>query len=175
MKRVNIIIGRFQPLTYGHIKCIQNIYNIFNIPTIIIMINTPESKVDSRHPFSSNLLNTIYNEHFKMDPIIEKVVLYKNADIVKIGQMLKDMGYEISTWVCGEDRYNSYYNMVNKYKEDAQLPNDFRLINIKRTEDDISATQARNMLIRNDSKGFSLISPLSTYFEVLRKEILKLQ
>lgn len=174
MKRVNIIIGRFQPFTYGHLKCIQNVYNKHGLPTIIIMINTPESKVDLRHPFSSNLLNPIYNELFKMDPTIEKVILYKNANIVEIGKMLYEEGYEIASWVCGEDRFEAYSAMANKYKEDARLPLDFKMNMITRTNEDISATQARNLLINNDIKGFSIISPLTTYFKILRKEIMKL-
>lgn len=179
MKRVNIIIGRFQPFTKGHYKCVEEAWQKKHVPTVICMIETPETKVDQRHPFSSDMLIDLYNEWFKKDPKIEKIITVKNADIVKISEILD--GYEIVSWVCGTDRYDSYKTMAERYAEQAHLPEDFEVIEIKRTDEDVSATKARQALLDNNRTEFIKLVPsisLSTrlksdIFTILKDQILK--
>ena len=72
-------------------KGVSGYHNKLNVPTIICMINTKDEKVDEKHPFPSSLLLPLYNDAFKKNKMIEKVVLVANADIVKIGEMLKNI------------------------------------------------------------------------------------
>ena len=157
MKQVNIIVGRFQPITKGHIKCIETIWNKLHIPTIIVMIET--KKLDERHPFDSSVLLEVYKKMFASNEMIEDIITFKNADIVKIGGMLRESGYEIRSWVCGTDRYESYLNMSTKYAEQAFLPDDFEVIEIKRGDDDISATKLRTAIKNNDFETFVKLFP----------------
>ena len=181
MKKINIIIGRFQPFTKGHLKCINYIYRTFEIPTIIIMIETPDNRVDEKHPFSSSFLLPIYNELFRDYNEIEGVILTKSANIVEIGQILYDKGYVIDSWVCGTDRYSSYKRMSEKYKEQAHLSNEFKLIEIKRSNEDISATKVRQSLLNNNYFEFTECMPffpLKTHlklnlYNTLRDRLLK--
>lgn len=182
MKKINIIIGRFQPITKGHVKCMEYAYKDTGLPTILCMIETKESKLDSKHPFPSTLIEPLYNQILKGEKYFEKIVLVKNADIVKIGEVLKSQGYQIGAWTCGTDRYDSYKKMSDKYGEQAGLADDFKLIEIKRTDEDESATKLRQMLIDGDKEGFYTMSPnisLSNrmklnYYEVLRDVIMQL-
>ena len=80
--RVNIIVGRFQPITKGHLKCIKYIWEKYNTPTVILMIDTKVP--NERHPFTSNVLVPMYKELFKSSPMIADILLVKNADIVMI-------------------------------------------------------------------------------------------
>lgn len=162
MSQVNIMIGRFQPITNGHMKCIDAAWDKFKIPTIIAMIDTKDEKVDSRHPFPSSLILPIYEKVFKKNKRVEKIILVKNANIVEIGENLFKEGYEIKSWTCGTDRIDSYSKMANKYHEQAHLADDFEMLEIKRSDEDISATKARQALLDDNKKEFSALTPLMT-------------
>jgi cytidyltransferase-like protein len=176
MQRVNIVVGRFQPFTAGHYVCVEAAKKLKDLPTVICMINTPESKIDKRHPFTTDLLLYIYNELFSSDPYIEKVVPVKNADIVAIGEELKRYGYEIAAWTCGTDRYPTYAAMAEKYHDRAGLADDFEVIEVKRTDEDISATKARSCLLADDKQAFFSMMPRSVkpsdeFFYSLKEQI----
>ena len=181
MKKVNITIGRFQPFTTGHMKCVERAWKELGIPTIVCMINVKDEKVDEKHPFPTSLILPLYNDAFKKEEKIEKFVLVSNADIVKIGEMLYKEGYEIASWSCGTDRIDSYTKMATKYAEQAHLSDDFQMLEIKRSDEDISATKVRQALLDNDKKFFDKMTPFGTLsqhlkgdksvYEVLKKQI----
>lgn len=159
MKKVNIVIGRFQPFTTGHYKCVEAAWNQKGLPTIICMINTPESKVDTRHPFPSDMLISLYDELFSNNNKIVGIILVRNADIVKISEEVRKYGLEIASWTCGTDRFKSYSRMANRYGDLAKLSGDFEMIEVSRSDEDVSATKARNCLLNNDREGFLQLIP----------------
>jgi nicotinic acid mononucleotide adenylyltransferase len=161
MKKVNILIGRFQPITNGHVKCAQVAFEQKGIPTVLCMIETPDSKVDARHPFPSSLTVPMYKDLFSHNKKahIEDIVLVKNADIIKIAEVLRANGYEPQSWTCGTDRVDSYKAMAEKYHERAELPDDFEVIEIKRGDEDESATKLRDALARDDKDTFFKMFP----------------
>lgn len=179
----NIIIGRFQPMTDGHMKCMESAYKQLGVGTVICLIDTPENKIDERHPFSTSILIPIYNELKDTYKYINDIVIVKNADIVKIGEALNDK-YEIKSWTCGTDRIDAYKAMSERYKEQAGLPDDFQMIEVKRTDEDTSATIVRKALKDGDIKTFNKLTPYDTLksfikepnkvYNILRQEILKL-
>ena len=159
MKRINILIGRFQPFTKGHMKCVESVWNELHIPTMIVLIDTPDNKADKKHPFPTSILLPYYESLFEDRNDIEGVILSKNANIVEIGERLYDMGYEIASWVCGTDRYNSYKRMADTYNEQAHLAMDFQMIEIARSDDDVSATKVREALYNDNYKEFVKLMP----------------
>ena len=162
MTKVNVMIGRFQPFTMGHMKCIEQAWKELKVPTIICMINTPDEKVDERKPFPSSLLVPLYETEFKGNKMIEGIELVRNANIVEIGEKLYESGYEICSWTCGTDRYESYKNMSTKYHDQAHLSDDFKMIEVKRGDEDISATKVRRALLDDDKKTFDKLTPFHT-------------
>lgn len=173
MKQVNIIIGRFQPITKGHVKCAVQAYEKKGLPTVLCMIDTPEAKVDSRHPFPSAMLEPLYKELFdgKQGDHIIDIVLVKNADIVKAAELLRDKGYEIGSWSCGTDRVESYSKMAEKYADKAGLPDNFEVIEIKRGDDDESATKLRQALRDDDKITFYKMFPEIRLGSRLKRDI----
>lgn len=159
MKMVNICIGRFQPFTNGHYKCVETAWKLKHLPTVICIINVPESKVDKRHPFPTSMLVDVYNDVFANDPKIADVVAVSSADIVAISKMLQQNGMQIASWTCGTDRFETYNRMSTKYHELANLSDDFELLEIPRSDDDVSATKARNCLLNDDMDGFFNMLP----------------
>lgn len=159
MQRVNIVIGRFQPFTAGHYVCVKTANEKKNVPTVICIVNTPESKVDKRHPFTTDLIMDVYKDFFNNSVLIKDVIPVKNANIIDISKALRDKGYEIASWTCGTDRYDDYSRMADKYSVPAELPDDFECIEVPRTDEDISATKARTCLLNNDKDGFFKLMP----------------
>ena len=164
---VNILVGRFQPLTAGHIKCVEYLskngkVTTKNLPTIICMIETKgidkkTGKIDPKRPFPTELFIQNYKDILSDCIGIEGIELIKSADIVKIKEQLELKGYNIVSWTCGSDRYNDYKRMVEKYAPEIEV------IEIPRTDEDISATKARTALMENDEEEFlKLFIPLKT-------------
>lgn len=162
-------------------KCVLEAWDKLGVPTMIVMIDTPDEKVDKKHPFPSSLTLPLYNTLFEDYKEVEGIILSKNADIVAIGESLYNMGYEICCWTCGTDRYDSYKKMSTKYKEKSHLTDDFQLMEIKRTNEDISATKVRECLLDDKYIEFSELMPffsLKTHLKVdlyntLRNQLLK--
>ena len=102
------------------------------------------------------------------DKMIEKFVLVRNANIVEIGEMLYNDGYEIVSWTCGTDRIESYQKMASKYAEQSHLSPDFKMIEIKRSDEDISATKVRQALADDDKKTFDKMTPFGSLKQHLR-------
>lgn len=181
MQKVNIIIGRFQPITTGHIKCAEYALKHTGLKTVLCMVETPESKVDERHPFPSSLLLPMYDVLFAKSDVILDIVLVKNADIVKLSEALREKQYIIGSWTCGTDRYKAYKAMTDKYAEQAGLPDDFELLEVHRTDDDASATKLRDRLKAGDRELFYKDFPKVpikaalkfNIFDMLREQIMK--
>lgn len=174
MTQVNIIIGRFQPITTGHLKCIEMAKRQTGCSTILCIIDTPDSKVDARHPFPTSRLISIYKDIFTGGNILD-IIPVKNADIVKISETLGSYGYEIRSWSCGTDRIEAYSKMSTRYATQANLPKNFEMIEIKRGDEDESATKLRKALIDNDKSTFDKLSPITDnhYYQILHEQILK--
>ena len=61
--------------------------------------------------------------------------------------------------------------IAEKYAEQAGLPDDFKVIEIKRTDEDESATAARQALINDDRKGFYKLFPQVHTSPYLQKDL----
>ena len=157
MEKVNIIIGRFQPFTLGHLKCAQEAQRRLGVKSVLLVINTV--KQDARHPFLTKQIEKILDKMCKEEPTLTGYVLVKNADIVKNVEILREAGYEPVSWTCGTDRYAQYETMVKKYGKDIDLDDNFEVIEVKRGDEDISATAVRQALRNNDEDTYISLVP----------------
>lgn len=157
MEKVNIIMGRFQPFTLGHLKCAQEAQKKLGVKSVLLVINTV--KQDARHPFLTKQIEKILDKMCKEEPTLTGYVLVKNADIVKNIEILREAGYEPISWTCGTDRYAQYETMVKKYGKDIGLVDDFEMIEVKRGDEDISATAVRKALRDNDESTYTELVP----------------
>jgi len=169
MEDVNIIIGRFQPFTNGHLKCCKEALKKHGLRTVLLVIET--TKQDERHPF----LTTTIMPSLKRLPkdIIADVLLVKNANIVNNAPACIEAGFQPKTWTCGTDRYADYKKMASKYGDEADLPEDFEVVEVKRKDDDVSATQVRKAIKEGDQELFEELVPkqLWTLYYRLKKDI----
>lgn len=175
MKECNIVIGRFQPLTNGHIKCINETYRKYGLKTILFIIGVGDDKVDTRHPFPTSSLIPMYKRTLGHLENIIDIVEVKSADILRISSICEELGYQIKTWSCGEDRAVAYTQMGERYKERAHLCDGFKVVVFDRT-DGISATGVRNAIISKDYITFVSNTPYQMseiVFETLYTQLAK--
>lgn len=155
MNKCNILIGRFQPMTKGgHLKCAEQAMKETGNPTMFLMIETKEQKLDQKHPFPSSMLLPIYKDALKNNKNVAGITLVKNANIIDLAEACRAEGFEPVSWTCGTDRYDSYKKMAKHYAKDAGLADDFQVIEIKRGDEDSSATKLREYLRSGNEKAF---------------------
>lgn len=174
-KDINLMVGRFQPFTKGHLKCVETAFAENSFPVRICMIGN--TKFDSKHPFSDELIAE------EMDIIkkqysdkIEGTQTVKNGNIAGIVYWLNKEGYTVHSLVCGTDRAADYQKAVDlaRSKPDRNpFIDEFKIIEVKRGDEDISATQVRATIKSNNIKGFEKLMPdgTSTLFDKLKTEI----
>lgn len=154
-----LMVGRFQPITNGHIKCINYAYKTYGLPTVLLIIETHEDKADIKKPFPTALTMSCLREIF---PYMENVLdcsYVKNANIIDNSEHLFEIGYKPFIWICGEDRFESYNKMVERYKDRLYCSNDFKVIQIPRTANDISATKVRDAILNDEYEYFCNNTP----------------
>lgn len=172
MESVNIIVGRFQPFTKGHYKCIEFAKKNKGLRTVICWVKP--SNIDAKHPFPIPMLAKLYKSlKEKNKDIIADIIFVDSANIVSIAQRL-DNKYEILTWTCGDDRFNDYVEQVNKYRDLIGISDEFEVLLVPRTDDNISATLVRETLLNDDRETFNKLMPITDdeTYNTLRKQIL---
>lgn len=105
-KKVNIIVGRFQPFHNGHLSMIKELYDANKLPVVLVVVNT--GKQSEQSPFTektiSSYLDNVINENQK---IIADYVFTKRGFIDDVVEALRPK-YEPILWGVGEDRIDGY-------------------------------------------------------------------
>lgn len=152
-----IVLGRFQPFTRAHLAIGLDAAKENNVPVVYLIINN--KKIDDKHPFTNEITEKEFaylkknNTEFKMD-----YIFVNTANPGEFGPLLTGKGYNPILWVCGSDRIKDYTRMC-KYKDNGGIP-DLKVKEVHRTDDDISATKAREALKNNDLETFKRMSPI---------------
>ena len=175
MKNVNMILGRFQPITLGHLKIVDELYNKNNLPIVFCLVSN--TKFDDKRPFDDNIISEELDIIMKEDKRIAGYVYVKSADIVKCAEILHNNMFEPHLWGCGTDRYESYKKQVDKYKDIANLIAEFDVLEIQRNDEDVSATKVRESIMNDDIQGYCQMMPKETHnmFKVLKGAIQKIK
>lgn len=171
LKKVNIVAGRYQPFTKGHIKVFKELYKQNGYPIVICIVRGKKSNME-KNPFSEDLQLAMFSSLQKQFKFLEAAVTISNAAIDSIYNELRPT-YEPVLWGAGSDRIKSYDNMVNKYREELDSLPEFQMHEIKRTDSNISASKVREALKIEDEKTFNSFTPKSIHkFYDELKEIL---
>jgi cytidyltransferase-like protein len=159
-EKVNIICGRFQPFTKGHLKVIKDLYEKNGLPVVVFIINNP--KIDNnRKPFSTETQFKMFNTLKGTYPFIKDFMFLPQASIDKIFNKLRPK-YEPVLWGTGTDRMKSYGYQVNnqKYRNELNVDSSFKLSEVERDESNISASKVRDILKTDNSLKFKSYVPM---------------
>jgi len=172
---VNMFVGRFQPFTLGHAKVVEHLHKQNGLPTVIFLVKSKTKKKEDafKRPFDESLQVAMIKNVMKEYPV-ENVFVINTGAIDKMFNELRPK-YEPVLWGTGSDRMKTYGFQVNndKYRDELGVDDGFRLEEIPRTDDNISATKVRNALLDGDEKLFQSMTPRSLHkmFKLLKQKL----
>jgi len=162
-KPVNIFVGRFQPFTLGHVKVFEKMYKENGYPVVVYLVRGGKADPEKR-PFDEQLQQAMFTKMAKQYPFLEAAVVVPNGAIDTLYSHARP-AYEPMMWGFGTDRKKSYNAMINKqsYRDQLDVHPEFKGYEIKRTDDNISASKVRNALKIDDEKTFKKMTPKSIH------------
>jgi cytidyltransferase-like protein len=161
-KPVNIFVGRFQPFTLGHVKVFEQLYRENKLPVVVFIVRSERNK--EKAPFSEDLQIAMFEKMKREYPFLEAAYVINNAAVDNIFATIRP-AYEPILWGFGTDRKKAYDYMINKpdYREQLGVNPEFSGYEIKRGDEDISATKVREALMIDDENAFKKLTPKSIH------------
>ena len=162
-KPVNMFVGRFQPFTLGHVKVFEKMYKENGLPVIVYMVRGGKADPEKR-PFDEDMQQAMFAKMKKQYPFLEASFVVPNGAIDTMFAAARPT-YEPMMWGYGTDRKKSYGAMINKqrYRDELGVDPSFKGFEIKRGEENISASKVRNALKIDDEKTFKKMTPKSIH------------
>lgn len=155
-----LLLGRFQPLTRAHVDIIYQGLDKFNKVVVCIVKADKEDK--ERNPFSLATQESMFNALFGKSDRVE-IMTHSTGNIMSI---INKAPENIMAVLAGSDRVEAYANQLKKMPK-------VKIVETKRSDEDISATKVRKALLDNDVTGFRELAPKEIWhmFEKLRSEM----
>ena len=162
-QRVNIIVGRFQPFTLGHAKVFKQIHDQNGLPVVVFTVRGKKPDPE-KSPFSEELQQAMFAKMQKEYPFLEAMYVVPSAAIDMLFSVLRP-AYEPVLWGFGTDRKKQYEFMIHKpeYREQLGVDPEFNGYEIKRADEDISASKVREALKLDDKRTFEKMTPKSMH------------
>ncbi len=162
-KPVNMFVGRFQPFTLGHVKVFEKMYKENGLPVVVYMVRGGKPDPEKR-PFDESMQQAMFAKMKKQYPFLEASFVVPNGAIDTMFAAARP-AYEPMMWGYGTDRKKSYGAMINKqrYRDELGVDPSFKGFEIKRGEENISASKVRNALKIDDEKSFKKMTPKSIH------------
>lgn len=170
-EKVNIIVGRFQPFTLGHVKVFEQIHKQNSYPVVVFLVRGKKSDKD-KNPFDVSTQERMFAAMKTQYKFLKEIKVIPTAGIDKIFNALRP-AYEPVLWGAGTDRIKGYNAQITRYWDELNSLEDFKMYEIKRTDSNISATKVRNALIIDDEDSFKDMTPKSihNFYNELKVEL----
>lgn len=166
---VNILVGRFQPPTLGHIKVLRQMHAKNNLPCVVVNVR---SKSGKNQVFEPETILRIWMDIAKQYNFIAGI---KEANTGFLDQVLNALRpeFEPVLWGTGTDRIKGYERIIKTYGPEANTLPEFAAFEIKRSGKNISATQVREAISADNEKEFKALTPKAEhkFFKQLRTEL----
>jgi nicotinamide mononucleotide adenylyltransferase len=167
-KKVNVVVGRFQPIHKGHIAISNFLENINGYPSVYITIRGNKPNIKS--PISVELQDKLFGDVIKNEKNIEEFLRLPRVLLNEVFTLLRKNGYEPISLGAGSDRVEGYKEqldfMLTKRENMMNVDPEFEIIETPRV---YSGTAIRKSLIDNDTKSFEKMMP--KYLHKYTKEI----
>lgn len=165
-EKVNMFVGRFQPFTLGHAKVLETIHKQNGYPVVVFLVKAAKAQKDdaAKRPYDTETQIGMFMHVQKQYPFLKEIFVIPSAGIDLMFNEMRPK-YEPVLWGTGTDRFKTYGYQVNndKYREALGVLPEFGLFEIKRDDDDISATKVREALLNDDKKTFEKTTPKSLH------------
>ena len=170
-KKVNLLIGDFQPIHLGHIKAAEKLKSKNNFP--VILVSTIKKEKNNNNPFSEQLVRKMLNNvEQEYGSFIEKAIIVKGGGIEEIIGSLKP-SYIPVLWGTNKNRLNRYAIQLGYLKKrdvSLDLNKDFKLVEIPKYQ---SSSELRDSIKDENYAEFKRLVPDSVVsdFYNLKKEM----
>lgn len=161
-KKVELFLGRFQPLHKGHATVIGKMKN----PVVALVKGKGTSGNKDKNPLSLKDQARLIKKAYPGTVIIE----VPDGYIPEIGRSLREKGMELSAVWAGEDRRPSYERQLKSFN--SKNPDEAFDIQVKRTFNPdgkriggTSATLVRNAIRSGDKETFMKHMPKNLHSE----------
>ena len=161
---VNMFVGRFQPFTLGHAKVLEALHKENGYPVVVLLVKAKNAKPkkgdEFSKPYDTETQIEMFNNVKKQYKFLKDILIIPTGGIDTIFNALRP-NYEPVLWGTGTDRIKGYGYQVNNdsYRDQLNCRADFGLFEIKRTDDNISATKVRNAMLDGDERLFQSMTP----------------
>ena len=161
--KVNMFAGRFQPFTLGHVKVLEDLHKQNGHPVMVMIVRGKKTD-PKRAPFDEDTQQRMVAALQSQYPFIEGSVVVPNGAIDTMFSSLRPT-YEPVLWGYGTDRKGSYDGQIqhDSYRAQLGVLPEFQGHEIKRGDEDVSASKVRNALERDDRKGYEKLVPRSLH------------
>lgn len=148
--------GRFSPPTKAHIKIVEDAMKKYDSVTLNIV---KASKDDPKNPFPLELQMKIWKSVFPK-------LIIQTSQTGNIIQIIRKSENNINVVLAGSDR-------VKEYESQLKTNPDISVEEIKRTDEDVSATKVRNSLKSDDMEAFKANMDKRTwkFYDELKKYV----
>jgi len=146
---MGVFSGRFQPVTAAHAKIIETIGKENTNATVFLVKGKKSSEDKTKNPFDAETQKKMLE---LVAPKNVQIKIISSGFFVGELNEMKD-GTKFVAY-AGSDRVKAY-EKYEKYMEDDRT---LEVKEIKRTDDDISATKVREALINNNKEAFEKLT-----------------
>ena len=160
-KKINVIMGRFQPFHLGHLKMAKKLHEENSLPSFVVVVYPGHNK-SGKSPFNETTIkqymDAVVQEH--KDVLVDYMIVSRGLLGSAINKLV-EMGYEPHLVGAGEDRQDDYTKQMEYIKRTElfdKLPEDFKLIETPRST---SATEVREKIKDEDYASLKKLLPKS--------------
>lgn len=164
MKKIELFLGRMQPLHNGHKKIIESMKN----PVVVIVKGKKSSADLERNPLDEEYQKKLIEMIF---PGLE-VSISPNGFLPVILGYFRKQDKEVTKIYAGADRISGYQDAINRANE--KMPEDQKYnVTFQETERVTSATSVRNAIKTGDKETFKKLVPSAIWgeWDTLRKKM----
>ena len=167
LESVNVVIGRYQPFTIGHLGMAKELYKINGLPSVYIYIR---SKSGKNSKFSDNLTINYMEDITKGQDLVKDAWSMTGSFIPVVIMETQRRGYNPVLIGAGEDRAKTYTGMAKRMKNITTHP-DFAIQELKGRL--TSGTEVRQAILDGDEKKFKKFTPkqIHPYYKQLKDEL----
>ena len=169
LEPVNIVIGRYQPFTIGHLGMAKELEKENELPSVYVYVR---SKSGKNKKFSDKLTTNFMEDVVQQEELVKDAFPMESAFIPVIIKEAQRRGYHPVLIGAGSDRANSYKSMVKRMTDVTTHP-DFSIQELKGRL--TSATEVRKVISNDDEKKFKKLTPkpMHQYYAQLKEELEK--
>lgn len=171
-KKVNLMVGRFQPFHNGHLKMAKKMKEKNGLDCYVAVVY-PGHNRSGKSPFNQDTIIKYMSSVEQSNKEIENYSIHNTGYLGNILEKLESDGYAVELLGCGEDRIADYKKQM-EYLRNSSSPDlintDFEIYETPRSH---SATDVRKSIEDSDFSKFKKMTPsgVASLYDLLGSSI----